>query len=98
WDIKDLHNISLLFVFKGHSERQSIRHAEFSPDGNRIVSGSSDQTVRVWDAMTNANPHIVNAHGRSDVRQIEISSDGKNFATVAEDGGGKLWELERSNE
>jgi WD40 repeat protein len=22
----------------------------FSPDGHRIVSGSSDDTVRVWDA------------------------------------------------
>jgi WD40 repeat protein len=34
----------------GHSNW--ITSAEFSPDGKRLVSGSFDKTVRIWDAQT----------------------------------------------
>ncbi|KIM73369.1 hypothetical protein PILCRDRAFT_15275 [Piloderma croceum F 1598] len=33
--------------FEGHTD--SVSSVAFSPDGQQIVSGSSDQTVRVWD-------------------------------------------------
>ena len=29
----------------------------FSPDGNTIVSGSNDKTLKVWDAV-NFRPHV----------------------------------------
>ena len=32
----------------GHSS--PVRSVSFSPDGKRIVSGSGDKTVKVWDA------------------------------------------------
>jgi len=35
-------------TLKGHSG--SITSVSFSPDGKRIVSGSVDMTVKVWDA------------------------------------------------
>src|SRR5262249_2915081 len=31
-------------------DRDSVRSAAFSPDGSRIVTGSWDGTVRIWDA------------------------------------------------
>jgi hypothetical protein len=31
---------------------QSVRSAEFSPDGTRVVTASSDSTAQVWDATT----------------------------------------------
>ncbi|KIK34100.1 hypothetical protein CY34DRAFT_658933, partial [Suillus luteus UH-Slu-Lm8-n1] len=36
--------------FRGHTS--SVWSVSFSPDGTRIVSGSLDYTVRVWDAAT----------------------------------------------
>jgi len=35
---------------KGHSG--GVRSVSFSPDGSKIVSGSDDNTIRVWDAST----------------------------------------------
>ena len=29
-----------------------IRSVAFSPDGNKIVSGSNDKTIKVWDAAS----------------------------------------------
>jgi len=34
--------------FTGHTS--SVNSVGFSPDGQRIVSGSSDRTIRVWNA------------------------------------------------
>ena len=34
-------------TLKGHSG--SVWNVSFSPDGKRIVSGSSDKMVKVWD-------------------------------------------------
>ena len=34
----------------------------FSPGGDRIVSGSGDQTVRVWDARSGAELAVLRGH------------------------------------
>ena len=36
-----------MLTLKGHSG--SVLSVSFSPDGKRIVSGSYDKTVKVWD-------------------------------------------------
>ena len=39
---------------RGHSDR--VTCVAFSPDGKRIVSGSQDETVKVWDADKGQEP------------------------------------------
>ena len=39
-----------VFVVEGHTN--SVQSVTFSPDGKRIVLGSGDTTVRMWDAET----------------------------------------------
>jgi WD40 repeat protein len=36
--------------------------AEFSPEGRQIVSGSRDETVRVWDAATGESRQALAGH------------------------------------
>ncbi len=39
-----------LLELKGHTGE--VTSVAFSPDGTRIVTGSEDQTAKVWDART----------------------------------------------
>jgi WD40 repeat protein len=42
----------MLLELEGHTD--TIMSAEFSPDGNRLVTGSLDGSVRLWDATPQA--------------------------------------------
>ena len=56
----------------------------FSPDGKRIVTGSSDRTARVWDAETGTEKLALKGHtGR--VTSVAFSPDGKRIVTGAGD-------------
>lgn len=46
----DLATKESLFILKGHKDL--VLSAEFSPDEKLIASGSSDQTIRLWDVAT----------------------------------------------
>ena len=43
---------ALLGELRGHT--RSVRCVRWSRDGSRLATGSSDQTVRLWDATTGA--------------------------------------------
>ena len=50
----------------------------FSPDGRRIVSGSYDKTVKVWDAAT--GQEMLTLKGHTAVYSVAFSPDGRRIA------------------
>ena len=68
----------------------------FSPDGKRIVTGSWDKTVKVWDAATGQEVLTLKGH-TTGVRSVAFSPDGKRIVTGI---GGinatvKVWDAEK---
>ncbi len=64
----------------GHDE--GVNSVAYSPNGQYIISGSSDSTIRIWDAETGApvgNP----LRGHTDwVRSVAYSPDGRHIIGV----------------
>jgi WD40 repeat protein len=48
----------------------------FSPDGKQIVSGSHDETIRLWDAVTGAVLQTLKGHSHW-VNSVAFSLDSK---------------------
>ena len=78
-----------LFTLYGHTG--AVRSVAFSPDGTRIVTGSRDQTAKVWDARTGTPLLELKGHtGR--VSDVAFSPDGTRIVTGSADGTAKVWD------
>jgi len=63
----------------------------FSPDGRRIVSGSVDKTLRLWNAATGeAIGAPLQGHG-GEVQSVAFSPDGRRIVSGSEDKTLRLW-------
>ncbi|SEL91110.1 nSTAND1 domain-containing NTPase [Rhodococcus maanshanensis] len=62
-----------------------IRALAFSPDGQRIATGSDDNSVRLWDART-GQPVGEPLGFKSNVWQIAFTREGNKIIAVSEDG------------
>ena len=69
-------------MLNGHTE--TVYSVAFSPDGTRIVSGSSDKSVRVWNALTGAEMNVLNDHTKA-VNSVAFAPDGTRIASGSSD-------------
>jgi len=69
-----------------------VRSVQFDATGDRVVSASSDRSVRIWDV---ASRHELAAlHGASDLLiSASFSPDGKQVVGVGRDGTVRIWEV-----
>ncbi|KIK62100.1 hypothetical protein GYMLUDRAFT_198501 [Collybiopsis luxurians FD-317 M1] len=71
-----------------------IRSVAFSPDGKRIVSGSFDCSVRIWDAETGEpQGQPLQGHTR-EVNSVAFSPDGKRIVSGSWDDSVRIWNAE----
>jgi ribosome assembly protein 4 len=55
-------------------------NVSFSPDGNKLATGSGDTTIRIWDVDTQTPEHTLTGHTNW-VLYVSFSPDGKKLAT-----------------
>jgi len=75
-------------IFKGHIGL--VTDIAFSPDGSRIVSGSADKTIKVWDTTTETTTKTLRGHVGL-VASLSFSKDGSTLATTGMDKTVRLW-------
>ncbi|KAK3807666.1 MAG: WD40-repeat-containing domain protein [Benniella sp.] len=75
----------------GHSE--FVRSVAFSPEGDRIVSGSYDDTARVWDIDSGSCTHILIGHMSGDVNGVAFSPIGDTVASASDDKTVRVWDV-----
>jgi hypothetical protein len=78
-----------LQTLEGHS--CWIISVAFSPEGKQVVSGSNDQTLRLWDAVTGATLQTPKGHSGF-IYSVAFSPDGKQVVSKSSDRTVRLWD------
>jgi hypothetical protein len=76
-------------VLAGHAG--AVNTLAFSRDGRRLVTGSEDQTLKLWDAATGEEVFTLRGH-QSIVLGVAFSPDGLRIASAGGDLTVRLWE------
>ncbi len=85
-------------TLKGHSGLfGGINSIAFSPDGKTLASGSTDNTIKIWQMSSGKELRTLTGHS-DQVCSVAFSPDGKTLASGSKDKMIKLWQVDTGNE
>ncbi|KIJ13182.1 hypothetical protein PAXINDRAFT_52012, partial [Paxillus involutus ATCC 200175] len=74
---------------EGHEN--AVRCVRLYADENKLVSGSSDNTLRIWDRKTGA-VEVLSGHTNT-VEDVDVSRDGKLVVSGSSDKTVRIWNV-----
>ena len=84
-------------VCRIQGSQRPMGSAEFSPNGQLIVTASYDGTARTWDAKTGRQVRVFTGHTKY-VNHAAFTADGERIVTGSSDGTVRIWDPNTGNE
>jgi WD40 repeat protein len=82
--------IHFLYTLEGHTD--AVVSVAFDPNGQRLASGSYDQTIRLWAVDGGKLLHVLHGHKYS-VNSVAFDPEGKRLASGGGDRTVRLWDV-----
>jgi serine/threonine protein kinase len=76
-------------------ENHKVLCVAVSADGSRLLSGSEDGSLRLWDIAGGTRTVILNEDGNAAVNAVALFPDGSRAVSAGKDGTVRLWQLPR---
>jgi len=91
-----------LRAFTGHTENEnlfgstSVRSVSLGSNGTRMLSGSDDKTLKLWNVDTGRCLRTFSGH-KDSIFSVDLSKDGRWALSGSADGTLKLWDVTSGN-
>ncbi len=85
----DLANRRLLQHLAGH--QKAINHVALSSQGRLVVSGSQDETLRLWDGFSGREQRLLE-EPTGEVISVAVTADGRKVISGSQDGTIRVWD------
>jgi Tol biopolymer transport system component len=90
-----LENVSLASTITGHD--YNVHSVAISPDGQRLVSSSDDNTIKIWQLSTGRELRTIKGDSVC-FNRVAINPDGQTFVSGSDDNRIKIWQLNTGRE
>lgn len=70
----------------------SVMMANFTPDGSKVATASSDHSLKIWNAVSGEELATLVGH-QGPVASVAISPDGRLLASGSQDNTIRLWDV-----
>ncbi|KAG8849678.1 hypothetical protein FRB91_009688 [Serendipita sp. 411] len=87
--------LELELELKGHGD--GVWSLAFSPDGSKLVSGSGDNTIRIWNLQTRSHMITLKGHTHT-VLSVAFSPDNQKVVSGSHDKTVRVWNVETGEE
>ncbi len=77
-------------TMRGHTG--AVRSIDFDPTGATLLSGSHDNTLRLWNVASGESIKALRGHGRR-VESVAFSPNGQLAASAGQDGSVRVWDV-----
>jgi WD40 repeat protein/Cdc6-like AAA superfamily ATPase len=84
-------NPARMRVLEGHTD--VVKCVSITSDGNRVISGSQDKTLRIWDLESGRCINTLEGH-TDDVECVSITPDGDKAISGSRDKTLRVWDVE----
>ncbi|GMW02374.1 MAG: hypothetical protein AMXMBFR84_35100 [Candidatus Hydrogenedentota bacterium] len=84
---------SLRGILCGHESLSRVLSVAYSADGRLLASGSTDMTIRIWDAVTCAELNVLRSREEEEFESISFSPDGRRIVSRSTFGTVNVWDV-----
>ncbi len=74
------------------SPHGAVADVDLSPDGRWLVTGSWDQSAKLWDTATGTAVRKLDGVHKGYINSVQFSRDGRQVLTASDDGTARLWD------
>lgn len=89
-ELKDPRSTKVSKILTGHTDWLTC--IGYSRDGERLITGSMDNSVRIWEVATGTQISIFNEHAQRIVSAAFVG-DGENAISADADGSVNVWQI-----